>query len=305
MKNLPPQSVAEGGYSLDQVVRLLPEPRARRARPGRTSARPAAEFADDELLLERGFQELVRYYRHSACGRLCRGIVHRLNTPLQVLFFQLELLEQKSLEELKILGEILHPEGDRLQTLQRYRLEKIRQFRQELEVLQELTRNLLRQGDHEDAVDPTPLDLNELCRQELDLYQSHPFFRHGVEKHFSFQEDLPPLYGHYIDFSQSFRNLLDNALEAMEDSARRRLTVATALENGRRLLYLGDTGPGVPPGIMPRLFAPFFSTKPRQSGHAGLGLFMARRLLAPYGGEVRIDSVPGETWVTVALPVTP
>ncbi len=304
MKNLPPQSVTEGGYGLDQVVRLLPEPRASRARPAPTSVRLGGDFADAEHLLERGFQELVRYYRHSACGRLCQGIIHRLNTPLKVLFFQLELLEQKSLEELKILAEIVHPEGDRLQILQRYRMEKIRQFRQEPEVLQELTRSLLRQEDHEDAVDPAPLDLNKLCRQELDLYQSHPFFKHGVEKHFSFQEDLPPLYGHYIDFSQSFRNLLDNALEAMENSARRRLTVATALENGRRLLYLGDTGPGIPPGIMPRLFAPFFSTKPRPSGHAGLGLFMARRLLAPYGGEVRIDSVPGETWVTVALPVT-
>ena len=250
--------------------------------------------------------ELVRYYRHSGCGRLCQGLAHRMNTPLQVLFFQLELLEQKSLEELKILAELNHPAGDQLQTLHRYRAEKLRQFRQELQNIQELTRNLIRHEAHEEVETPLPLDLNELYRRELDLYQSHPFFKHDVEKHFSFQEDLPPVYGHYIDFSQSFRNLLDNALETMEGSVRRHLTVVTALEDGRRLLHLGDTGPGIPPAVLPRIFEPFFTTKrDRANDHAGLGLFMARRLLAPYGGEIRVVSDSGETWVTVTLPVKP
>jgi signal transduction histidine kinase len=109
---------------------------------------------------------------------------------------------------------------------------------------------------------------------------------------------------HYLDFSQSFRNLLENALEAMEGAARRRLTVVTAFAGGQRLLQLGDTGPGIPPEVAPRIFEPFFTTKRSgDNGHAGLGLFMARRLLAPYGGEIRVDSVPGETWVTLTLPV--
>lgn len=125
-----------------------------------------------------------------------------------------------------------------------------------------------------------------------------------MEKQFIFQEDLPPVFGHYIDFSQSFRNILANALEALEGAARRRLTVMTTLEEGRRLLHVGDTGGGIPPEIRPRIFEPFFTTKgDLDQDHAGLGLFMARRLLAPYGGEIQVDSVPGETWVTVALPV--
>ena len=49
-----------------------------------------------------------------------------MNTPLQVLFFQMELLGEKILEELKILPEIGHPAGDKLQTLHRYRVQKIR-----------------------------------------------------------------------------------------------------------------------------------------------------------------------------------
>ncbi len=305
MKDWHPQAVPRGGFTSEAMARPAPVKPAAPTRPRGPAILPAAEFPEAAALLERSLVELVRYYRHSGCGRLCQGLVHRMNTSLQVLFFQLELLEQKSLEELKILPELDHPAGDRLQTLHRYRAQKLRQFRQELQNIQELTRNLVRHGSHEEVETPLPLDLNELYRRELDLYQSHPFFKHGVEKQFSFQEDLPPAYGHYIDFSQSFRNLLDNALEAMEGSVRRRLTVVTSSEDGRRLLQLGDTGTGIPPAVLPRIFDPFFTTKrDRANGHAGLGLFMARRLLAPYGGEIRADSVPGETWVTVALPVS-
>jgi signal transduction histidine kinase len=125
-----------------------------------------------------------------------------------------------------------------------------------------------------------------------------------VEKNFHFPAGLPSIHGHYIDFSQSFRNLVDNALEAMEGGDIRKLTVKTALEKDRVILRVGDTGVGVPPEIHQRLFEPFVTSKAHYNPpHAGLGLFMARRLLAPYGGEIEVESKPGETWVTVILPI--
>ncbi|MFI5330751.1 MAG: sensor histidine kinase [Desulfobaccales bacterium] len=257
-----------------------------------------------ENVLDRCFRELVRYYRHSSCGQLSRGLIHQMNSTLQVLFFQLELLEQRSQEETQILAEVGNPIGAKLQALQRYRLQKTSQFHLELENIRALARNVIRQGSYEEAEDLVDIDLNELCRLELELYEAQPFFRHMVEKRLHFQEGLPHIRGHYLDFSQSFRNLLENALEAMEESERRCLTVATDLEDGRLILHVGDTGPGIPPKIMSRVFELFFTTKrDRPYGRAGSGLFMARRLLASYGGEIRLDSVPGETWATVTLPV--
>ena len=262
------------------------------------------ESAQAENVLDRCFRELVRYYRHSSCGQLSRGLIHQMNSPLQVLFFQLELLEQRSQEEFRILSEVGNPSGEKLRALQRYRLQKTRQFRLELENIRALARNVVLQGSYEEDEDWVNLDLNELYRRELDLYLAQPFFRHKVEKRLHFQEGLPRLRGHYLDFSQSFRNLLENALEAMADSERCCLTVTTALEDGRLIVHVGDTGPGIPPKIRSRVFEPFFTTKgDRHHPRAGLGLFMARRLLAPYGGEIRLDSIPGETWVTVSLPV--
>lgn len=262
------------------------------------------ESPQAENVLDRCFRELVRYYRHSSCGQLSRGLIHQMNSTLQVLSFQLDLLEQRSQEESQILSEIDNPIGEKLQALQRYRLQKTHQLRLGLENIRSLARQVILQGSNEEAEDLVDIDLNELCRLELDLYLAQPFFRHRVEKSLHFQEDLPRLRGHYLDFSQSFRNFLENALEAMADSERRCLTVTTGLEDSQIILHVGDTGPGIPSKIMSRLFHPFFSTKrDRPHGRAGLGLFLARRLLAPYGGEIRLDSVPGETWLTVTLPV--
>ena len=278
------------------------------ASPGRwhsvtVSSSPPYASEDNEVL-ERSFKELVRSYRHSSVGRRCLGIVHRMNTPLQVLSFQLDLLEQKAQEELNLLTESPRADAEPLVTLNHYRRAKFSQLHRELNRLQGLTRSLVVQGVHEDAQEMFPLDLNQLYRQELELYQAQPFFKHQVTGEFHFQDGLPLFSGHYIDFSQSFRNLIDNSLEAMEKTDRRRLTVVTACRDRRIMLRIGDTGVGIQPVSLLWIFRPFFTTKQTPDGRrAGLGLFMVRRLLAPYQAEIRVDSDSGGTWVTVSFPV--
>jgi signal transduction histidine kinase len=264
---------------------------------------PASPPEDDDLL-ERSYQALVGYYRHSSVGRRCLGLVHQMNTPLQVLTFQLDLLEQQAQTELNLLTDPPLADPEPLVTLNHYRQAKFGQLRRELHRLQVIARNLAVQGVHEDSREKFPLDLNQLCREELELYQAQPFFKHQVTGEFHFQDGLPLCSGHYIDFSQSLRNLVDNSLEAMQDTSRRRLTVVTACQDRRITLRVGDTGVGIPPVDLPLIFEPFFTTRQTPGGdRAGLGLFMVRRLLASYQAEIRVDSGPGGTWVTVSLPV--
>ena len=259
--------------------------------------------SQDNDLLERSYKELVRYYRHSSVGRRCLGLVHQMNTPLQVLSFQLDLLEQNAQAEFDLLTDSPLTGPEPLMTLNRYRQAKFSQLRLEHNRLQGITRNLVLQGLHEDGREKFPLDLNQLCREELELYQAQPFVRHQVTGEFHFQDGLPLFFGHYIDFSQSFRNLIDNSLEAMQGTDRRQLTVVTACQGRRIMLRIGDTGPGIPPAHLALIFEPFFTTRQTPGGdRAGLGLFMVRRLLAPYQAEIRVDSGPGGTWVTVSFP---
>jgi signal transduction histidine kinase len=264
---------------------------------------PAMPPASTELL-ERSLAELVRYYRHSAAGRRCHGLIHNLHAPLQVLSFQVELLMQKAAEEETLLTDVSSLSAQQLLALVSQRQHRLQQMRQEIDNIHAMTRRLTHQGLHEDLEDSQYLNLNRLYQDELALYEDNLFFKHQVKKEFSFETDFPQIHGHYLDFSQSFRNLVDNALEAMETSPMRALTVATKLEGKSCLLRIGDTGHGIPPGAEDRIFEPFFTTKGTpDKPRAGLGLYMAQRLLLPYGGRIHLESKPGETWVTLTLPI--
>ena len=255
-------------------------------------------------IVARCLNELVRYYRHSAVGRRCTGVIHNMNTPMQVISFQLELLEQKAQEEAALLSELANPVAPHLQALHDYRDQKLQQLHQEVDKLRDMVHRIALQAVHEGEEEQCYLDLNQIFQDELELYVAEPFFKHRVEREFTFTPGLPPIHGHYVDFSQSFRHLVDNALEAMAASPGRVLTVTTQLEKNCRVLRVGDTGVGITPEDKDRLFQPFFTTKstPDQP-RAGLGLYMARRLLAPYKGEISIESRAGQTWVTVCLPL--
>ncbi len=98
-------------------------------------------------------------------------------------------------------------------------------------------------------------------------------------------------------------NLLGNALDAVRGQPTRTLRLHTALAGeGRVLLMVDDSGPGLSPALRERLFAPFFTTKPHGHG-LGLGLAISRDIIQSFGGELRADNRPeGGARFTVVLP---
>ena len=98
-------------------------------------------------------------------------------------------------------------------------------------------------------------------------------------------------------------NLAVNALQAMTEGGA--LTLATS--HGRRWVELSvsDTGPGIPPDVLPRIFDPFFTTKDVDQG-TGLGLSVVHGIVAAHGGSIRVESKVGRgTRMRVRLPVRP
>lgn len=253
---------------------------------------------------ERLFQELVKYNRHAAVGRRLTGIIHNMNTPLQAILMQSELMERKLKEEQQDFAPKL-PAALRLewQAFFDYRQQKNRQLQESSANLQQLVQWLKHRTFHEDHHGIQEIDLNDLVRLELAGYQAEQFFKHRVKKIFQWLDQLPPISGFYVDFSQSFCSLVDNALEALQAVPEPVLTIAATLESGRRVIAVGNNGPGIPQEIQGQIFDPFFSTKSAPGKpRAGLGLFLARRLLLPYGGEVSCQSQPGQTWFRIVLP---
>jgi signal transduction histidine kinase len=124
---------------------------------------------------------------------------------------------------------------------------------------------------------------------------------HGVNVVRDYGSDVPMIDAYAGELNQVWTNLIDNAVDAMEGSGT--LRVATRVMGGEVVIEVVDTGPGMPPEVAARAFEAFYTTKDVGQG-TGLGLDIARRIIVErHGGEISIDSRPGETTLRVALPV--
>jgi signal transduction histidine kinase len=122
----------------------------------------------------------------------------------------------------------------------------------------------------------------------------------GVTVEREYAEGLPRICAHGGELNQVWTNLIDNAVDAMEGSGK--LKVKTSRDEDQVLVEITDDGPGIPREVKNRIFEPFFTTKGVGEG-TGLGLDIVRRIVAGHGGEIRVDSQPGETTFEVRLPI--
>jgi signal transduction histidine kinase len=117
-----------------------------------------------------------------------------------------------------------------------------------------------------------------------------------------YDRTLPKIAAFPGELNQVWTNLIDNAADAMD--GRGTLTVRTsAVGDDRVMVEIGDTGPGVPDDVRTRVFEPFFTTKEVGQG-TGLGLDIAWQIVVGrHGGEIRVESTPGDTRFQVVLPI--
>ena len=124
----------------------------------------------------------------------------------------------------------------------------------------------------------------------------------GIKVAKDYDRGVPPIPAYAGELNQVWTNLVDNAVFAM--AGKGTLTVRTALDHDRVLVEIGDTGSGVPQDIQERIFEPFFTTKPVGEG-TGLGLDISWRIVVKkHHGDLRVESVPGDTRFRVWLPLT-
>ncbi len=122
----------------------------------------------------------------------------------------------------------------------------------------------------------------------------------GVAVVRGYDADVPAIQALAAELNQVWTNLITNALDAMGDSGR--LRVSTRLDRAAVVVEVADTGPGMSPEVRQRAFDPFFTTKGVGEG-TGLGLDISRRIVDRHHGEITIDLEPGETVLRVRLPL--
>jgi signal transduction histidine kinase len=128
-------------------------------------------------------------------------------------------------------------------------------------------------------------DLNEAIRDVIALSQSE-VARHGVSLQTQLATGLPAVHGDRIQLQQVILNLLVNAIEAMSgiDEGARELRISTAKDaSGGAVVTVRDTGSGLDPTSVDRLFLPFYTTKPEGMG---MGLSICRSIIDAHGGRL-------------------
>jgi hypothetical protein len=145
-----------------------------------------------------------------------------------------------------------------------------------------------------------PCDLHQVLDRVLLLLAEDPVAKR-IRLVRNYGPGLPSLEADDKQLGQVFLNLLLNAAQAMHGDGQ--ITITTRLDGarggdgepspagvGRTVeVNLTDTGPGIPPEVLPELFKPFFTTKPRGTG---LGLTISRRIVEDHGGWIRVENVP-------------
>jgi signal transduction histidine kinase len=151
-----------------------------------------------------------------------------------------------------------------------------------------------------------PLDLGQLIRRLLDRMRPR-LSGARVTADLQITKDLPEISGNPRALEQVFSNLLNNAMQAMSENGGVITVKLRLLEGstGRRVVEVSvsDTGPGIPPEILDRIFQPFYTTK---AGGTGIGLAITKRIITAHKGNIQVRSIPGATVFTLqftALPV--
>ena len=123
----------------------------------------------------------------------------------------------------------------------------------------------------------------------------------NVEVLRDFAPELPRLQAHGSELNQVWTNLIDNAVHAMGEKGT--LRIRTRRDDGHVLVEIADSGPGMAPAVQRRIFEPFFTTKEVGEG-TGIGLSTVYRIVRQeHGGEITVQSSPGETVFAVRLPI--
>ncbi len=244
--------------------------------------------------------EVVNSARLATLGSLTAGIAHELDTPLGSLRSNLDTL-RRSLNRLQdILADERVDESELDDVRRIVRAVDGIMDTNELAVdrLVELVGSL-RTFARPDRSERDRVDLHEALEETLALLQHE--LRDGIRVTKEFG-DLPRVECYPAKLNQAFMNLLVNACHAIEDEGE--IAVRTSAADGRVEIRIEDTGHGISPEHLERIFEPGFTTKGSRVG-MGLGLPITRQVVEEeHRGEISVESEPGEgTRFTLRLPV--
>jgi C4-dicarboxylate-specific signal transduction histidine kinase len=236
-----------------------------------------AERERAEESLRRARSELARVVRITTVGELTASIAHEINRPLAAVVTNSDAciawlaLESPNFPEAQAAAERAAAGATRASGV----ISRIR--------------SLIKNAPTERI----PVQLNDVISEIVDL-TAHQASNSGVSMSTELQPNLPTVLGDKIQFQQVILNLITNGIEAtsgVNGRPRKLIIRSQTLGADEVQISVSDSGVGVAPELMPRLFEPFFTTR---SQGIGMGLPISQSIIEAHGGRLWAESSPGE-----------
>jgi two-component system NtrC family sensor kinase len=242
------------------------------------------ELTESHRRLKESQEQLIQAEKLTSLGQLAASIAHEVNNPLSGILTYTQLLEKKIKTD-------NYDKDVALNYLAKMEAELIRSTK--------LIRNLL------DFARQSPpafrqVKLNEIVNRAFDL-TSHSAQLQHIQVSRELDLSLPSLMADFDQLQQVCTNLILNAIQAMPNGGN--MHIRTYVENNQVKLEVQDTGCGISPANMQKLFTPFFTTKREVKG-VGLGLAVSYGIIQRHNGKIDVKSKEGEgTTFTISLPL--
>ena len=236
--------------------------------------------------LKESQEQLIQAEKLSSLGQLAASIAHEVNNPLAGILAYTQLLVRKIATD-DIQKDVA--------------LNYLSKIERETTHSSKLIRNLL------DFARQSPLtlnevDLNDTVNQAFDLV-AHSAGSHNIKVIKKLSPSLTKLMADFDQLQQVLTNIILNAIQAMPQGGR--LTVQTSASDNQVKVEVKDTGYGISPENMSKLFTPFYTTKEEVKG-VGLGLAVAYGIIKRHHGTIEVQSKEGKgTTFTIRLPLSP
>jgi len=217
------------------------------------------------------FSQMARADRLASVGEMASGIAHEIKNPLAGIS-----------GAISVLADDFDPEDPRR--------EIIRQVLEQIGRLDKTAADLLSFG-RPSKPELSYVDVNNLVKNTLFFVSQHPEAA-GIHRVNELTRDLPPVWVDEKQLQQVLFNIIINAIQAMKGSGTLTVQTEGPLVEGRRYVRIAvcDTGGGIPPADLEKIFIPFHTTKTQGTG---LGLAICRQLLEQNGGTIAVENQPG------------
>lgn len=249
------------------------------------------KFSEQTKQVKDAEAQLIHMEKMASLGTLAAGIAHEINNPLGFLISNLQSLKDyagKLEEKIPCLEQANKLFVDDFKAMTQESLDGALRIKK---IVSDL-RTFSRRSETQDV----SLDVNQIVESVLAIVWNEIKYKITVVKDY---QAKTPILGDPTQLSQVFLNIVINASQAIAEKGT--ITIATAEDDKNIYVKISDTGSGIAPEVLPKIFDPFFSTKKS----TGLGLSVTYNIVKHHGGDIKVESKVGSgTTFTVELAKT-